>query len=201
MVCMVIIPLLERHCGIQYRGSVAFQINQLKNKPKMKNQRRTKGLCTFPYIPSFHLHKQKDSDIIWWCHDCLLHHLGGKSLHTCTVESCQLTCTPADVPNPIPFTSHAQTAMWILYPIFCACDIYMLQYVPGATIFSLHKRSQAECVLWHLCSEQPFLLNWPGACVDFPTKTDHDVIRASSGDVPVTYGISDDDIYISIERL
>ena len=37
--------------------------------------------------------------------------------------------------------------------------------------------------LWHLCSEQIFPVSWPGACADFPTQTNHDVIGTLCGDV------------------
>ena len=75
------------------------------------------------------------------------------------------------------------------------------QYVPGAAISSLIKKGWGEHLLWHLCSEQPFLLIWPGACANFPTKTNHGIIRALCGDVPMMYRILDDDIYISIEKV
>ena len=123
---MVIIPLPKRHQGSRDRGSMASQTNQLKNEPKMKNQWRIPGLVHISLYTLLHLCKQNNSDIIWWCHDCLLLHLGGKSLCTCTVESCWLTCTSANVPNLFPFTSHAWTAMWIPYPDFYTCDIYIL---------------------------------------------------------------------------
>ena len=37
-------------------------------------------------------------------------------------------------------------------------------------------------------SEWPPLLRWPGACADFPAKSRYDVIRASSGKVPMMWG-------------
>ena len=36
---------------------------------------------------------------------------------------------------------------------------------------------------------------WPGTCVDFPTIINYDIIRASSGDVPMMLGSMDDNIY------
>ena len=47
------------------------------------------------------------------------------------------------------------------------------------------RKNGLECPLQHLSSEQLLPLSWPGACADIPTKTDHDVIRVSYGDVPM----------------
>ena len=46
-----------------------------------------------------------DLDIMKWCHDHLLPHLGGKNPLTCAVESCQLAWTSADIPDPSPYQS------------------------------------------------------------------------------------------------
>ena len=40
-------------------------------------------------------------------------------------------------------------------------------------------------------------LRWPGTCTNFPTKSDYDIIRTSSGDVPMMWCILDDDIYVT----
>ena len=40
------------------------------------------------------------------------------------------------------------------------------------------------------------MLRWPGACADFPAKSNYDIIEASSGDVPMTWGVLDDDIHV-----
>ena len=122
---MVIIPLLKRHWGSQDRGSVASQTNQPRNKPKMNNQKKNPRAHAHFLVYPLHLHKQNDSDIIKWHHDHLLFHLGGKSLHACAVESCQLACTSADIPNLFLFTNYEQTAIWILYP-----DIYAYGTLP-----------------------------------------------------------------------
>ena len=69
------------------------------------------------------------------------------------------------------------------------------------TAISPFVKGWPECPSWHLCSEQLFLLSWPDACTDFPTKTNHDIVGASCGDVMMRWGILDDNIYISIERV
>ena len=61
--------------------------------------------CQLPFIFPVHLCKQYNSDVMIWCHDHLLPCLGRKSLCACTVESCWLTCTYADVPNLSPHLS------------------------------------------------------------------------------------------------
>ena len=46
-------------------------------------------------------------------------------------------------------------------------------------------------------SEWLAMLRWPGACADFPIKSNYDVIRTSSGDVPIMWGFLGDDIYVT----
>ena len=121
---MVIILLLKRHWGSWDRESVASQMNQPKTEAKMKNQKKNTRVHVHFFIYPLHLHKQNDNDIICWHHNSLLL-LGGKSLHSCTVESHQLIYASANVPNLFPFTNHAWTTMWIPYPNFYTCDIYI----------------------------------------------------------------------------
>ena len=62
-----------------------------------------------------------------------------ESLCTCAVESCQLTCTSADIPNLFPFTNYAWTTTWIPYPNFYACDtlhqVFQCTFIPESTIY------------------------------------------------------------------
>ena len=78
--------------------------NLLKPKPELISP----VLCINPFIFPPNLHKQYDSDVMKWCLDCLLPHLGGKSPCVCTVESCQLACASANIPNPSPPLISAQ---------------------------------------------------------------------------------------------
>ena len=42
------------------------------------------------------------------------------------------------------------------------------------------------------------MLKCPGTCTDIPTKSKYDVIRSLSGDAPMTWGLLDDDIYVTV---
>ena len=86
---------------------------------------------------------------------------------------------------------------------------YMGHYVPnkchsihlGLPFLPSQKESWAVCLLCCLCSEWALLLSQSGASVDFPTKTDHDVIGALYGDVLMMQAILIDDTYIDLKRV
>ena len=78
------------------------------------------------------------------------------------------------------------------------CDIYISWYAPGTTVFHSMKGGW-EHPLWCLCSEWGYPLIIPGTCTWIPAKRawHHQDIMwwcwASYGDVPVMWGILDDD--------
>ena len=97
-VCFII-PLHKRHQDSQDRGPVAFP-----PKPEPADwmnwmQLPPWGSCWSLFIPLF-IYVIEMTVMSWlWCHNCLPPILGGKSLCACAVESCQLACTSADIPD------------------------------------------------------------------------------------------------------